>query len=141
MSCEFLSAPGPRRVSRARRLSDALLSGELGDRLSVPLVSRTRRLSDALLQVVPNFPSSYHSPVSKLAKVLSRNKSQNNGQPVSRLQHHKDGNRSPKGSSRFGNVIQTISVGRIFSFEGLISTYLAFQRNHLPISNFLSFKM
>ncbi|XP_059081116.1 transient receptor potential cation channel trpm-like isoform X3 [Tigriopus californicus] len=81
MSCEFLSAPGPRRVSRARRLSDALLSGELGDRLSVPLVSRTRRLSDALLQVVPNFPSSYHSPVSKLAKVLSRNKSQNNGQP------------------------------------------------------------
>lgn len=48
------------------------------DRLAVPgpgsggPVSTRRRLSDALLQVVPNFPTSYHSPVSKLAKALAK---------------------------------------------------------------------
>ena len=53
------------------------------DRLAVPSasggpghgggpVSTRRRLSDALLQVVPNFPASYHSPVSKLAKALAK---------------------------------------------------------------------
>ena len=46
----------------------------VGDLLTVPnMASRTgRRLSDALLQVVPNFPMSTHSPVSKLAKALAK---------------------------------------------------------------------
>jgi len=43
------------------------------DQLSVPAVSSTRRrLSDALLQVVPNFPVTYRSPVSKLARALAK---------------------------------------------------------------------
>ena len=42
------------------------------DQLSVPVVSTRRRLSDALLQVVPNFPVSYNSSVSKLAKALTK---------------------------------------------------------------------
>ena len=40
--------------------------------MSVPVVSTRRRLSDALLQVVPNFPTAYATPVSKLAKALAK---------------------------------------------------------------------
>ena len=90
MSTEHLSPAPPGGVSsgrsRARRLSDALLQCDFGDKLAIPVANTTRRLSDALLQVVPNFPMASHSPVSKLAKVLSRNKhAQNSGNPVRSL--------------------------------------------------------
>ena len=44
------------------------------DQLSVPppAVSTRRRLSDALLQVVPNFSVNSVTPVSKLAKALTK---------------------------------------------------------------------
>lgn len=50
------------------------------DQLSVPppAVSTRRRLSDALLQMVPNFPVSYPSPVSKLARALTRHMEKSN---------------------------------------------------------------
>ena len=88
MSTEHLSptplegaTPGCGR-SRARRLSDALLQCDFGDKLAIPVANTTRRLSDALLQVVPNFPVGTHSPVSKLAKVLSRKRGDDGGNPV-----------------------------------------------------------
>lgn len=53
------------------------------DFLNVPVVSTRRRLSDALLQVVPNFPANYHSPVSKLAKTFKKHMGKDsNVQPV-----------------------------------------------------------
>ncbi len=54
------------------------------DQLNVPspAVSTRRRLSDALLQVVPNFPVSYRSPVSKLAKALGKRVTRDNNAQV-----------------------------------------------------------
>lgn len=72
------------------RLLETASTMSVGDLLTVPnMASRTgRRLSDALLQVVPNFPMSSHSPVSKLAKALAKHMDKKAaGQPVRQTKH------------------------------------------------------